>query len=156
DLLIDRATLAEQIHDLRQRDELIERVALYDANGSRRARWSARGRVVVHAPEGATIALEPAGASPGGPDMRLAPGSYIVVVSMPEHLTVKAPILVERAREIVLEITPPRTEDVPTDFIYVPPGEFLFGNDSDSDRQFLDTTPQHRRSTDAYLIARTE
>ena len=45
----------------------------------------------------------------------------------------------------------------PTGFVYVPPGEFWFGDADEQLRtQFLDTVPIHRRRTDAYLIARHE
>ena len=40
--------------------------------------------------------------------------------------------------------------------MYVPAGEFLYGNASDGDRISFDTTPMHRRSTAAFLISRTE
>jgi len=59
DILLDRAALADEVHDPQERDELLEYVALYDPDGSRRARWDIPGRVIVHAPGGAIISLEP-------------------------------------------------------------------------------------------------
>jgi eukaryotic-like serine/threonine-protein kinase len=158
DILVDRATLAEHIHDPGQRDELIERVALYDADGSRRARWTAPGHVVVRAPAGAAITLPPARRlGSGTADVRLPPGSYVIAIETPGRVTVRASILVERGGELALDVAPPRAEDVPPGFVYIPAGEFLFGNANDQDRlTFFATTPLRRRSTAAFLIGRTE
>jgi formylglycine-generating enzyme required for sulfatase activity len=158
DILIDRATLADHVHDLRQRDELLERVALYDADGSRRAWWTAPGRVVVRAPAGAAITLPPARRlGSGTADVRLPPGSYIVTIETPGRVTVRAPIVVERGGELAIDVDPPRVEEIPPGFIYIPAGEFLFGNANDEDRlSFFSTTPLRRRSTAAFLIGRTE
>jgi len=159
DILIDRATLSDRLHDVRQRDELLGRLALYDADGSRRARWATPGRVLVHAAPGAEISLESRrGLGSGSAAVRLAPGSYVVVVATPGRVTVRAPILVERGGEIAIDAaSPPLAADVPAGFVYVPAGEFLYGNASEDDRRtFFLTTPQRRRSTAAYLIGRTE
>ncbi|MEO8553806.1 MAG: protein kinase, partial [Kofleriaceae bacterium] len=50
DILLERAVLADLAHDRDRRDELLERLAAYDADGTRRARWAEPGRLVVHAP----------------------------------------------------------------------------------------------------------
>jgi formylglycine-generating enzyme required for sulfatase activity len=159
DILFDRATLAERIHDARQREELLGRLALYDADGSRRARWNAPGRVVVRAAPDATVSLE-AGRQlgVGRTDVRLPPGSYVVVVTTPGRVEVRAPLLVERGGEIDIDAeSPPQAEAVPDGFIYIPAGEFLYGNANEDDRlTFFATTPLRRRSTGAYLIGRTE
>jgi len=158
DILIDRATLADDVHDVAQRDELIERVALYDADGSRRARWIAPGRVVVRAPPGAMITLEPSRwLGSGIADAQLPPGSYIVSIATPGRAIVRAPILIERDAAVAIDIEPPHAADVPPGFVYVPAGEFLFGNASEEDRlTFFVTTPLRRRSTAAFLIGRNE
>jgi formylglycine-generating enzyme required for sulfatase activity len=87
----------------------------------------------------------------------LTPASYVVVVTMPGRVAVRAPILVERNRELTIEIDPPLLDDVPQGFIYIPAGEFLFGVANEEDRQtFFVTTPLRRRSTAAFLIGATE
>jgi formylglycine-generating enzyme required for sulfatase activity len=159
DILIDHATLAERLHDLRKRDDMVARLALYDADGSRHARWNAPGRVVVHAAPDAEVSLEPAQPlGSGSVSVRLEPRSYVVVVSTPGRVLVRAPILVERGRKIEIDAAaPPLASAVPEGFIYVPAGEFLYGNANEEDRRtFFGTTPLRRRSTAAYLIGRTE
>ena len=60
-----------------------------------------------------------------------------------------------RARE--MSTSRSRAPAVPDGFVYVPPGEFWFGDaDEDLRTKFLDTVPIHRRHTDAFLIARHE
>jgi eukaryotic-like serine/threonine-protein kinase len=159
DILIDRAILADHMHDARQRDEMLERLGLYDADGSRRARWTAPGRIIVRAAAAAEISLEPARPlGKGRADVQLAPGSYVVVVATPGRVLVRAPILVERGGAITIDArSPPLATSVPAGFIYIPSGEFLYGNASEDDRlSFFLTTPQRRRSIAAYLIGRTE
>jgi formylglycine-generating enzyme required for sulfatase activity len=157
DILISRALLAEQVHDNGQRDEALERLALYDADGSRRARWIASGRVVVRAPADAAIKLESGRILGSGTvDVLLPPASYVVVIETPGRVVVRAPILVERGSEHRIDVTPPRTDDVPRGFIYVPSGEFLYGSASDSERVLFDTTPLRPRFTLPFLISRTE
>src|SRR6185312_12454906 len=58
DVLYERATLAEGAHHTAQRDELLQRLALYDHGGERRRRWEAPARLVVEsAPTGARVAV---------------------------------------------------------------------------------------------------
>jgi eukaryotic-like serine/threonine-protein kinase len=158
DILLERAMLAERIRDLARRDELIERLALYDADGSRRARWNALGRVVVHAPPGTTITLEPGRQlGTGTIDVWLPPGSHVLAIAAPGCAVVRAPILVERGGVLAVDVALPRVEDVPPGFVYVPPGTFVFGSAHDEDRrEFFETAPLHPRSTAAFLIGRTE
>lgn len=158
DVLLERAEVAEQIHAINDRDALVERLALFDRDGSRLARWARSGRVAVRAPAGAEITLEPGGRLGTGPlEIQLKPGSYVFVVTAPGRAPVRAPVLVERGGESVLDIDPPPASAVPPGFIYIPPGDFLFGNeDEDARRAFFETTPLRRRSTGAFLIGRTE
>jgi formylglycine-generating enzyme required for sulfatase activity len=158
DILLDRALLADSVHDIIQRDELIERLSLYDADGSRRARWVAPGRLVVRAPPGAVITLEPSRwLGSGVADARLPPGSYIVAIATPGRALVRAPILIVRDTALAIDIVPPNVSDVPPGFVYVPPGQFLYGNANEEDRStFFVTTPLRVRTTAAFLIGRTE
>jgi eukaryotic-like serine/threonine-protein kinase len=156
DILLHRAVFAEQVHDLDERDDQIDRLALFDADGGRRARWDAPGHVVVRAAAGAEITVEPAqrlGTTTA--DVHLPAGSYVIAVATPGRVAVRAPILVRRGGELALDLADPPAE-IPPGFLYVPPGVFLFGEANESDRSFLVTTPLRPRSTAAYLIGRTE
>jgi formylglycine-generating enzyme required for sulfatase activity len=173
DLLLARATLAEQAYEIHERDELVTRIALYDADKSRRAARARPGRLIIHA-HGAAIKLAPMptmfdnpelprGHEPprvlgtGDVDVREPPGSYLVELTAPDRVTVHAPILLERGGELTLDIAPPRAADVPPGMIYVPAGVFLYGNANDDDRESLyATTPLHPRTTPAFLIGRNE
>jgi len=164
DILLERAILAEYVHDLAQRDELITRLETYDDDGERHARWVAAGRIVVRAPASAEITLESGGRPDprgrlglGSADIKLAPGSYVVVINAPDRTPVRAPVLVERGRRVDVAVDPPRRNQVPDGYVYVPPGEFLFGHANEADRvTFFTTTPLRRRSTPAFLIGKTE
>lgn len=157
DILLARALLAEQVHDHGQRDEALERLALYDADTTRRARWSAPGTVKVRAQPGSTIKLASGRAlGTGTAEVMLPPGSYVVVIEAPGRVVVRAPIVVERGGEHRIDVTPPRTSEVPPGFIYVPAGEFLYGSASDAGRVLFNTTPLRPRFTLPFLISRSE
>jgi formylglycine-generating enzyme required for sulfatase activity len=165
DLLLSRMVHAEVRGDRRLVTELASRLELYDADGSRRARWALPGQVIVRA-RGALITIEgpeaPAAAAPArrvdpGPiTLALKPGSYVLIARVPGRAPVRAPVLVERARTLTQVIDPPPAAGVPRGFVYVPAGEFLYGAESEAVRPFLETVPIHRRSTGEYLIGQTE
>jgi serine/threonine protein kinase/formylglycine-generating enzyme required for sulfatase activity len=83
DVLYERATLADQAHRAAQRDELLQRLGLYDHGGERRRRWDAPAHIAVESvPPGARIAVfrftpsptsgfhgAPSGLAPGAPDL---------------------------------------------------------------------------------------
>jgi formylglycine-generating enzyme required for sulfatase activity len=159
DILFERALLADATHDTSRRDDLLTRLASYDADGSRRARWSAPGRLVVRAP-GAEITLEPEhrvlGA--GAAEVGLEPGSYVVELHAAGREPVRAPVAVERAGRVELAFTLPPAGSVPAGFVYIPPGTFLYGSKNEEGMRlgYFQTAPMHPRTTGAYLIGRTE
>jgi eukaryotic-like serine/threonine-protein kinase len=83
DVLYERATLADQAHRGAQRDELLQRLGLYDHGGERRRRWDAPAHLAVESvPPGARVAVfrftpsltsgfhgAPSGLAPGAPDL---------------------------------------------------------------------------------------
>jgi serine/threonine protein kinase/formylglycine-generating enzyme required for sulfatase activity len=83
DVLYERATLADQAHRATQRDELLQRLGLYDHSGERRHRWDAPAHLAVESvPPGARISVfrftpsatsgfhgAPSGLAPGAPDL---------------------------------------------------------------------------------------
>src|SRR5262249_46231168 len=150
---------------LRERDEWIQRLALYDASGKRRARWDAPVEVSVAlqpAEAAASLRLEaydPAyqptalpvpPAAPGGwVTLSLAPGSYRLAARAPGHAEVVLPLWIARgAAPELLRIRLPEAAQVPDGFVYVPAGRSWFGTDNEEQRApFFDTAPLHQIST---------
>jgi formylglycine-generating enzyme required for sulfatase activity len=87
----------------------------------------------------------------------LAPGSYRLLLGGPGLADVSYPFEARRGQRIDLDLTLPPSSAIPQGFVYVPAGEFLFGDADEQLRsQFLDTVPLHARRSKAYLIARHE
>jgi eukaryotic-like serine/threonine-protein kinase len=174
DVLYERALLAERSQRLKHRDELLERLALYDANGERRARWSAPAHLVIQSdPPGASVTLHRFDVEDRGQrrlvkhrdlgaaarfSVELEPGSYLFSFDAERRAPVRYPILVSRgeARSLVVDLPP--ASAVPEGFVYIPPGRFLFGSTADEEarRAFFNTVPLHPVETEGYLIARYE
>ncbi len=91
-------------------------------------------------------------------DVELAPGSYVIVVTSSDGVTVRDPLVIDPGEHLTRRLALPAARTIPAGFIYVPPGSFLFGSDDDEAfrRTFLRAPPMHRVSSGAYLIARTE
>jgi formylglycine-generating enzyme required for sulfatase activity len=88
----------------------------------------------------------------------LAAGTHTVDVDAPGRAPLHESILIERGETREVTLVPPRAGDVPTGFVYIPAGHFLFGSGADEDTRinFYTTAPLHDRSTPAFLIARDE
>jgi formylglycine-generating enzyme required for sulfatase activity/tRNA A-37 threonylcarbamoyl transferase component Bud32 len=171
DALFERALLAEQEFrkaDLARHVEQMERV---DRTGRLTSRWTSPGSVEIRTnPAGARLFIErydvgddatgrlravpvgepfvsPAGARP------LPPGSYRVTATLLGYVEARLPFVVHRGEPIQLDLPLLAAGRVPPDFVYVPPGRFLYG-DADEDWRvaFLNAAPMHERSTDAFLI----
>ena len=173
EVLFDRALAAERAEKTEERDELVERFTLYDAQGALAKRWKAPAHLAIDTdPPGAEaslfrfdpaaerrLALVPArelGATPVA-DVTLDRGSYIVELTAEGRVPVRSALLVDRGQLASIRATLPRTSEVPDGFVYVPPGPFLFGSaDEDARRGFFDTVPLHEVTLEGYLIQRTE
>ncbi|HET9622405.1 MAG TPA: protein kinase [Kofleriaceae bacterium] len=161
DILLERAELADAVHDGDARDELIGRLPAYDRDGSRRARASQPGRLIVHAPPDATLTLDGvamARDAAGGASQPVPPGPHVVDVTAPGRAAIHEPIVIARGEALALPLTPPPAAAVPAGYVYIAPGWFLYGSAGDeaTRRTFLSTVPLHRRHTDGFLIGRTE
>jgi formylglycine-generating enzyme required for sulfatase activity len=156
DVLLERAELAELLHDANAADELFGRLAAYDDDGHRRAAAHAPGALIVHAPAGAEVAVD---GRPGraGERQAVAPGLHAIDVRQPDRVAVHEAVVVERGQILELTLTPP-AGPIPAGFIYLPPGAFQFGTalDENTRQSFLATVPLHVRTLPAFLIARTE
>ena len=173
DLLYQHILLARELH----RDERARALTLlldrYDGAGVRKAELRRPATLTVRiAPITASIALERYRADPAsgrrtpipvsvapapGAALTLPPGSYRLLAGAPGYADTVQVFELESGQRREIDLRLPRSPAVPTDFVYVPPGEFWFGDaDEDLRTKFLDTVPIHRRHTDAFLIARHE
>jgi formylglycine-generating enzyme required for sulfatase activity len=153
---------------------LVMRVELYDADGSRMARWRAPGRISVASdPPGATVTAaryerdgdgrlrlvdeRTIGAAPTAVE-ELAPGSYLFTLSAAGRAFVRYPVLLRRGEELRPTVSLPPEELAPRDFVYVPAGRFLYGSADDEDLRsaFFTAPPMHEVETGAFWIARHE
>jgi formylglycine-generating enzyme required for sulfatase activity len=150
--------LAELVHDSDATDELIGRLAAYDADGSRRARASQPGGLIVHATAGAAISLDGQVLGTGRIDRSVAAGTHVVGVAAPGAAVIREPIAIERDATLELELSPPAGSAVPDGYVYVAPGSFLYGSAADEEtrRTFFSTVPLHARRTGGFIVARTE
>ncbi|GAB4510064.1 MAG: hypothetical protein Tsb0020_26990 [Haliangiales bacterium] len=174
DVLYERALLAEALGRTAQRDEHIERMAIYDPSRDREARWNTPQRLHISTtPDTATVrvaryrqgehgrlALSPyrlLGATPIR-GAALARGSYLVEIEAPGYETLRYPLNVGREPERELHLTMLRPDEVPPGFVYIPAGEFFTGCDEPYEmrRTFFNATPLYSAVTDSYLIARHE
>ena len=173
DILSERARLAERAFRMRERDELLHRLQLYDTHGEYLARWEAPMRLSVRSdPPGATVSLAQYTSTTDGQrvlspprevghtpleKLELSQGSHVLVLEAPGHAPVRYPLRTEPGAERTLELTLPLAAHIPSGFIYVPRGRFLFGTAADeSIRQFFSAVPLHEVETGPYLIARHE
>jgi eukaryotic-like serine/threonine-protein kinase len=155
-----------------RRSVLQERLLAVDAGGIRRKRLAASGTLSLQVtPPETRIALERYDRDPAtgrrkpsviatlapGVAKELVPGAYRLLLEKPGFAPVAYPFGVRRGEKVAIDLTLPRAGSVPPGFIYLPAGEFLFGDADELLRtQFLGTVPIHKRRTDAFLIARHE
>ena len=174
DVLVLQAALAERDHDPSLAEALLLRVAVHDADGTRMTRWRAPARVDLRSePAGARVRaaryerdsegqlhLGPAhelGVTPLT-DVELAPGSYLWTIAADGRAELRYPVLLRRGERFSDALELPAPAEIPTGYVYIPPGRFLVGSDADEDlrRSFFTATPLHETRSDGYLIARDE
>jgi eukaryotic-like serine/threonine-protein kinase len=171
DLLFERAILAERANNSSQLVELIERLKLYDSDGSHMKQWRAPATVSFDVfPSGTELNLSRynreghrryeikpvAGGNSSGKPLRLKPGSYLTTLKAPGYQTIVYPFIVRRGESLKLKVELPKK--VPRGYRYIPPGRFLFGSSAQDQirREFFHAVPLHNVTTGGYLIAETE
>ena len=164
--LLERALCADRGGGGDQRDELLERLAVYDANAVYRARFAEPARVLLEGADNSSIDVERYATQTdgrmtphsvqrvsGADEIALEPGSYRLSVRHASGARVLVPVYLTRGETLVVDASEPATS--PPGFVYVPPGRFLFGSgEAEPIRQFHDTVPIHNRTTDGFFIAR--
>ena len=173
DVLLQRALVAERRHDQEQLEGLLQRLALYDQGEKRRKQWSRPARLwLAVQPTDAMISVgryekdaqgrlrqRPVQSSPGSlKQVALPPGSYLLVITAPGYAPVRFPVLLRRGEQVKHAVGLPRQALVPRGFVYVPPGDFLFGSAAKDEQRkgFHHHIPIHRVRTKGYMIALTE
>jgi formylglycine-generating enzyme required for sulfatase activity len=167
-LLRARAELAELTHQPILRDEQVQRMAMYDDDGTQRARWDAPTQLTIDsAPGGAAVTVQrydrnrrlsvptALGATPRLA-ASLAPGSYLLTLRIAGRPEVRAPVLVGRGERVQLAIPVPQR--LPDGYVFVPPGRFLYGSADVEEirRTMMNAQPLHATTTGGYLIGRQE
>jgi serine/threonine protein kinase/formylglycine-generating enzyme required for sulfatase activity len=171
DVLLERAVVADAQHLDAERDELLQRLALYD-DGTRRARWEAPARVSFGSDPAVTMTLErfvrdAQGVRVPEPLRELAGplvsaplpgGSYRMTLHAPGCAATIYPFSVQRDEVARFDVQLVPLASVPAGFVYVPAGRFLFGTQAEDSmrRGFFHTVPIHEASTAGYLIASHE
>lgn len=169
-----RAHSADRDRQRQKRDDLLERMALYDPSGTLQRRWNAPGMLTVAtAPLGGQVQLqryidEDSGRkSLSAPkdlgvtplfDVSLEPGSYLLTLTAAGRVEVRYPLVIARGEVLRIEVPLPSRQEVPAGYVFVPKGRFLFGYGQDENlrKVFFGTAPLHEVVLDSYLIAQHE
>ncbi len=173
DVLYERAQLAEMEYKTDKRDEILERLPVFD-DGTHRAKWTAPGKFDIlsiptgvqvriqryreHEMENPTLETVHPNLSTPIRDLQLPQGSYLLLLSFPGRTNVRFPLLVRRGEVRNLSLELPTAARIPKGFVYVPPGPFLFGSSEDGSirKDFFNAVPLHEVTTAGYLIAEHE
>ena len=171
DALLERAQLAEKMHDPETMNELLDRLGIHDTDGSRGRTWNAPAELIVETdPPGGHITIEALGPPPGRAvqrtiDLGVAPaktslqrGSYIIVAKEAGRIEVRLPVVLERGEHFKAALPLPEESSIPQGFAFIPAGRFLMGSGGDDTlrREFFNAPPIHAVVTEPYLIARHE
>lgn len=173
--LYQRAQNADRDRDRQRqkRDDLLERMAIYDRGGTLQKRWAEHGKLTLSTtPQGAQVRLqryvegkphrEPGPVTELGItplfDVSLEPGSYLLTLSAPDRVEVRYPLVIGRSEALRIEVPLPARSEVPPGYVFIPKGRFLFGYSEDDNlrKAFMGTAPLHQLETDSYLIAQNE
>ncbi|MFL5359266.1 protein kinase domain-containing protein [Archangium sp.] len=169
--LYERLLLAERDLQGALRRDLLRQLDVYDETGDYHRRLLAPARLHLETvPAGATLSVQrydeeggysrpspprPLGTTPLA-GLELAPGSYRLVLQLPDRPPVLYPVVLARGEQLRLRLALPAS--VPEGYVYVPPGRFLFGSSDDElvRRNILAAQPLHPVRTGGYLIGRHE
>jgi hypothetical protein len=173
DLRHEHLLFAEDFRLGSKAEVLRERLAMVDAEGSRRKALAAPGTLVLATTPVATrVVLEryerdaatgrrrPATVATidgARSTTSLTPGSYRLVLDGPGLAHVLHPLEIRAGETVTVDLKLPAASATPDGFAYIAPGEFWFGDADEPLRaQFLGTAPIHRRKLGAFLIAKHE
>ena len=88
--------------------------------------------------------------------MRFRLDSYRLHIEKAGYADALYPFLVKRGKSVSVDIALAARGEIPEDFVYVPAGRFLYGDqDEDLRLSFLNAVPIHERELGAFLIKQT-
>ncbi|ADO75599.1 bifunctional serine/threonine-protein kinase/formylglycine-generating enzyme family protein [Stigmatella aurantiaca] len=171
--LHERALLAEQEDEKVTLPTLLQRLRLYDVGGRRWHQWSEPAHLTMSfKPPVAQARLLPVSRDADGHEVlgapvpvpagslaefQVPPGNYRLEANAPDHEPLLLPVRLVRGERRVLELALLPKGSLPKGFVYVPPGQVLFGSAEDeSVREFFNAVPIHEMKTAGFLIARHE
>lgn len=171
--LYERALLSEQQGELSALPALLQRLKLYDTEGLYLRQWAERSALTVETGvPGATLELRPISRDAEGhavlgepvqpadeswKEVQLEPGNYWLTAQAPGFEPAGLPLKLRRGERSRVELPLLAQGKVPEGFVYVPPGQVLFGSDAeDRVREFFNAGPLHERMVPGFLIARHE
>jgi formylglycine-generating enzyme required for sulfatase activity/predicted Ser/Thr protein kinase len=157
EVTLERIRHADAMFKVGDRDELRTRLAIYDDDGSLMRALDAPARLVLDIePRDALISIEDR-TMPSHTTIDLAPRTYSVLARAPGRAPVRISVLLTSGETKALAFELPLQARVPAGFVYVPPGDFLYGSrDAEPIRRFYSAPPMHTRRTGGYLIGQTE
>ena len=171
--LYERALLAEQEGELSVLPTLLQRLRLYDVEGVYWQQWGEPSLLTIEAgvpgaqlelrtvsrnDRGLAVLSEPLPqVIEAGKDVHLQPGDYWLKAEAPDHEPAVLPVKLSRGEQRRVQLPLLRKGTLPEGFLYVPPGQVLFGSAADDRvREFFNASPLHERMVPGFLIARHE
>ncbi len=174
DVLLETAQLAEATYQKQQLADALDRLQLYDEDGTRVGRLTAPAILDINIePAGTEVEIgryvldkkqkfsiidsRKIGNTPLS-TLELPPASYLLTLRANGHEPVRYPLLVAHGERVQLSFRLPKAGTIPPGYVYIPPGPFLFGSSSDEMLRAgqLTTVPLHTMRTDGYLIGKYE
>lgn len=168
--LYERALIADRDADPTRLDDTLQRLAVYDQDGTFHARWNRPARFSLDSdPPGARVFVaryedddkgkrtakseRELGPTPLAPQ-ELPPGSYLFTLRKDGFPDVRYPVLLRRSEQFSANVPILPEKEIPKGMAYVPPGRFLFGvQGQDAQRKFFfNTVPAHEVTLPGYFI----
>ncbi|MFO0620499.1 MAG: SUMF1/EgtB/PvdO family nonheme iron enzyme [Polyangia bacterium] len=174
DVLYATALLSEATYYKQGFSDAFERLQVYDADGHLTskitepasieidtqsiqasvsiARYAADKKKKLSIVEPRDIGLTPV------TNLTLAPASYLLSVRANGYEEIHYPLLVNHGEHIKIKLSIPKAGSIPSGFVYIPPGKFLFGSSAEELIRAgqLSTVPLHNVDTAGYLISKYE
>ncbi|MBL9041051.1 MAG: SUMF1/EgtB/PvdO family nonheme iron enzyme [Myxococcales bacterium] len=174
DVLYEMAQLFEATHQKQKIGDVLSRLQVYDERGQRIDKLMAPATLdLAISPAGAEVEIgryvlnkrrrysltdvRNVGVTPLS-QITLQPASYLITIRAPGHQPVRYPLLVSTGEKLRLDFRLPKEGTIPSGFVYIPPGRFLFGSGAEEVVRsgLLTTVPLHEIRTAGYIINRHE